>query len=68
MTFFRVCTVTARMVLKGSVGPAIVSNHGFGWSFTVIYFEIGEGGSEFCDVLQCFNELKLERSERCVQW
>ena len=27
--------------------------------------EIGGGGSEFCDVLQCLNELKLARSERC---
>ena len=31
----------------------------------MIYVDIGKGGSEFRDVLQCFDELKLERSERC---
>ena len=33
----------------------------------MISVEIGEGGSEFCDVLQCFDELKLARSERCSE-
>ena len=65
MTFSRVCTFTARMVRQVSVGPAVVSNHGVGWSCTLISVEIGEGGSEFCDVLQCFDELKLARSESC---
>ena len=46
------------------MGPAVVSNPGGGWSFTVIYVEIGEGGSDFRDVLQCFDDLKLARSER----
>ena len=55
MTFFRVVTVTARVVRKVAVGPAVVSNTGVGWSCTVISVEIGEGGSEFCDVLQCFD-------------
>ena len=67
MTFFRVCTVTARVVQQVSVGPAVVSNHDVRWSCTVISVEIGEGGSEFCDVLQCFYELKLARSERCSE-
>ena len=30
----------------------------------MISVEIGEGGSEFHDVLQCFDKLKLARSER----
>ena len=64
MTFFRVFTVKARVVRQVSVGPAVVSNPGVGWSCTVISVEIGEGGSEFCDVLKCFYELKLARSER----
>ena len=63
MTFFRVFTVTDRVVRQVSVGPAVVSNPGVGWSCTVISVEIGEGGSEFRDVLQCFDELKLARSE-----
>ena len=41
-----------------------MSNHGVGWLFTVISVDIWNGGSEFCDFLQCFNELKLARSER----
>ena len=45
------------------MGPAVVPNPGAGWPCTVIFVEIGEGGSEFCDVLQCFDELKLARSE-----
>ena len=64
MTFFRVFTVTARMVRQVSVGPAVVLNPGVGWSCNVISVEIGKGGSEFRDVLQCFDELKLARSER----
>ena len=55
------------MVQQVSVGPAVVSNHGVGWSCTVISVEIGKGGSEFRDVLQCFNELKLAYSERCSE-
>ena len=47
------------------MGPTVVSNHDVVWSFTVIYVEISEEGSEFCDVLQCLDELKLARSERC---
>ena len=54
----------ARVVRQVSVGPAVVSNPGVGWSCTVISVEIGEGGSEFRDVLQCFEELKLACSER----
>ena len=57
-------TVTDRVVLQVSMGPAVVSNTGVGWSCTVISVEIGEGGSEFSDVLQCFDELKLACSER----
>ena len=64
MTFFRVFTVTARVVRQVSVGPAVVSNPGVGWSCNVISVEIGEGGSEFRDVLQYFNEMKLAPSER----
>ena len=45
------------------MGPAVVPNPGGGWSCTVISVEIGEGDSEFRDVLQCFDELKLARSE-----
>ena len=63
MTLFRVFTVTARVVRQVSVSPAVVTNPGVGWSCTVISVEIGEGGSEFCNVLQCFDELKLARSE-----
>ena len=33
----------------------------------MISVEIGEGGSEFHDVLQCLDELKLARSERCSE-
>ena len=64
MTFFRFFTVTARVVRQVSVGPAVVPNPGVGWSCTVISVEICEGGSEFRDVLQCFDELKLACSER----
>ena len=46
------------------MGPAVVSNPGVGWSCTVISIEIGEGGSEFRDVLLCFDDLKLACSER----
>ena len=63
MNFFRVFTVTARVVRQVSVGPAGVSNPSGRWLCTVISVEIGEGGSEFCDVLQYSDELKLARSE-----
>ena len=33
----------------------------------MISVEIGEVGSEFRDVLQCFDELKMPRSERCSE-
>ena len=39
-------------------------NHGVGLSCTVISVEIGEGGSEFHNVLQCFDDLKLAHIER----
>ena len=64
MKFSRVFTVTDRVVQQVSVGPAVVPNPGVGWSCIVIFVKIGKGGSEFCDVLQCFNELKLARNER----
>ena len=64
MTFFRLFTVTARVVLAVTVGPAVVPNPGAGWLCTMIFVEISKGGSEFCDVLQCFDELKLACSER----
>ena len=67
MTFFRVCTVPSRVVQQVSVGPTVVSNNGVGWSCTVISVDISEGGSEFCDVLQCLDELKLIGSERCSE-
>ena len=67
MTFFRVCTVPARVVRQVYVGPIVMSNHGVGWSCTVISVEVGEGGCEFCDVLQCLYELKLTSSERCSE-
>ena len=64
MNFFRVFTVTARVVQQVFVGPAVFPNTGVGWLCTVISVEIGEGGSEFRDVLKCFDELKLACSER----
>ena len=64
MTFFRVFTVADRLVQQVSVGPAVVPNTGVGWLCTVISVEIGKGGSEFRDVLQCFDDLKLACSER----
>ena len=67
MTFFRVCTVPARVVQQVSVGPTVMSNHGVGWSCTVISVEISKGGSEFFDVLQRLDELKLATSERCSE-
>ena len=33
----------------------------------MISVEIIEVGSEFCDVLQCLDDLKLARSERCSE-
>ena len=51
MTFSRVFTVTARVVRQVSVGPSVVLNPGAGWLCTVIFVEIGEGGSEFRDIL-----------------
>ena len=62
MTFFRVFTVATGVVRQVSVGPAVLSNPGVGWSCTVISVEICEGGSELHDVLQFFDELKLARS------
>ena len=56
MTFFRVVIVTARVVRQVAVGPALVSNPGVGWSCTVISVDIGEGGIDFRDVLQCFDD------------
>ena len=53
----------ASVVRQVSVGQSEVSNPGVGWSCTVISIEIVKGGSEFRDVLQCFNELKL--ADRC---
>ena len=44
-----------------------MSNHGVGWLCNLISVEIGEGGSEFCDALQCLDELKLAHSERCSE-
>ena len=61
------CTVPARVVRQVSVGPTVMSNHGFGWSCNLIYVEVGEGGCEFCDVLHCLYELKLASSERCSE-
>ena len=63
MNFSRVFTVTARVVRQVSVGPAVVPNPVAGWPCTVIFVDIGKGGSEFCDVLQCFDKLKLACSE-----
>ena len=63
MTFYRVFTVTARVVRQVSVGPSVVPNPGAGWPCTVMFVEIGNGGSEFRDVLKCFDELKLAHSE-----
>ena len=57
-------TVTARVVQQVSVGPSVVPNPGVGWLCTGISIEIGKEGSEFRDILQCFDELKLARSER----
>ena len=51
MTFFRVCTVPAGVVRKLSVGPTVMYNHGVGLLCTVISVDVGEGVSEFCDVL-----------------
>ena len=67
MTFFRVVTVTARVVRHVSVGPAVVSNPGVGWSCTLISVEIGEVSSEFRGVLQCFDDLKLACRESCSE-
>ena len=33
----------------------------------MICVEVGEGGCEFCDVLQCLDDLKLASSERCSE-
>ena len=57
-------TVTARVVQQVYVGPAVVPNPGAGWPCTMIFVEIGEEGSEFHNVLQCFDDLKLACSER----
>ena len=67
MTFFRVSTVTSRVVQQVSVGPTVVSNHSVGWLCTVISVEISKGDREFCDVLQCLEELNLAHSERCSE-
>ena len=59
------CTVPASVFRQVSVGPTVVSDNGVVWSCIVIYVEIGEGGSEFGDVLQGLDELNLACSERC---
>ena len=64
MTFFWVFTVTSRVVRQVAVGPALLFISVVGWLCTVISVEIGEGSSEFRDVLQCFDDLKLACSER----
>ena len=63
MTFFRLFIAMAGVVWQVSMGPSVVSNPGVGWSCTMIYVEIGKGGSEFSDILQCLDELKLAHSE-----
>ena len=67
MTFFGVCTFPDRVVRQVYVVPTVMSNHGVGWSCTVICVEVGVGGCEFCDVLQCLDELKLTSSESCSE-
>ena len=64
MTFFRVCTVPARVVRQVSVGPTVMSNYVVGWLCTVISVEVGDGGCECFDVLQRLNKLKLANGER----
>ena len=44
-----------------------MSDHSVGLSCTVISVEVGEGGCEFCDVLQRLYELKLASSEQCSE-
>ena len=43
--------------------PAVVPIYGAGWPCAGIFVDIGQGCSEFCDVLQYFYYLKLTRSE-----
>ena len=64
MIFFKIFTVATRVVQQVSVGPAVVLNPGVGWLCTMIYAEIGKGGSDFHEVLQYFDQLKLACSER----
>ena len=51
----RFFTVTARVVRRVAMGPAVVPISGDGWPCAVIFVELGYGGSEFYDVLKSFN-------------
>ena len=51
----RFLTVTNQVIQQLAVVPAVVPISGDGWPCAVIFVEIGKGGSEFCDVLKCFD-------------
>ena len=59
----RFSAVSAGMVQGVTMSPAVVPIYGVGWPCTGIFVEIGQGGSEFGDILKCFDYLKLTLSE-----
>ena len=46
-------TVLAGIVRGITMGPSVMPISGGGWPCAAIFVGIGQGGSEFCDVLQC---------------
>ena len=51
----RLFIVSARMIRGITMVPAVVQIFSVGWIFAGIFVEIGKGGSEFGDILECFN-------------
>ena len=51
----RFFAVTARMVGRITMSPEVVPISGVRWPCAGIFVEIGQGGSEFGDILECFD-------------
>ena len=55
MTGFRFFTVLAGMIQGITMSPAVVPIYVVGWLCAGIFVDIGQGGSEFGDIFECFD-------------